>query len=450
MLREFKRNTLLQITPGKMSLAGILIGLSLLFIMMITDSAEGFWELAGIGGWSLACFLLIIGGCWQSADGILGEVNNRTWITQKMTGVSAGEMLLGKLFGPSSYIWMVSLILLLFPALGMLLGFSALSPIYIIQMVVIAIGLHALSLNVSLVMISKNNSAKQVKKTGSALAPLFFGWLILSVMFSLNEMEHTIKFLGIQWEVAHFNLLQCLYFSGWMVVGLYRLMRRELQYENGPGYWIAFVLCTIIWINGFPLGSNELLFLKPEEITSIHLWISWAFLFFLTYFSMSFESISPLAIRRIVQYIKVKKYQKAAATAPISVYNLGLLLICLVVVMSHEGVLANGEETSARALLPLSMLFFLLRDLGLFFLFKELGGKRGEMYMIFAMIILYGMIPGICMAAQAFGALSAFYPLNAGETVTVFPSLIFGALWVALVGGLIYNRSDRLFGVKEK
>jgi len=99
---EFQRNLWLELTPRRMILMAVVLGLCFFAAAVTTDGAvSGPGETAR---W-LYYLIVVVWGSRNAALSVVGEIRERTWDGQRLSSLGAGTMVWGKLFGSTLYNW---------------------------------------------------------------------------------------------------------------------------------------------------------------------------------------------------------------------------------------------------------------------------------------------------------------------------------------------------------
>ncbi|MDY0885755.1 hypothetical protein ACFPL7_02990 [Dongia soli] len=247
---EFTRNLWLQFSWQRVLAAVVVIG-----ILYYAGTATGEFAtstMANAGRW---IFNIIIGfwGTRRAADALAEEVAGNTWETQRMSGLSAWQMVWGKLLGGTAYPWFCALLCLALTDIVLLQAGANASDLLILNLDLILSGLlaHAVSLGVALLLLRKAQLRRRLMVTFAQICGLLvYGNTIIGDLNNALRGPETVVWFGNAYHTALFHLVSLAVFCAWAWFGLYRLMRAELQYSNVPWVWCAFLAFAMIYAAG--------------------------------------------------------------------------------------------------------------------------------------------------------------------------------------------------------
>lgn len=419
---EFNRNLWLEFSTARLAISP-LIAAAIVYIMYLAEPKHFFESLAGAS--SVAIWLIVVlWGVVQASNAVLSEVNGNTWVFQKMSGIGAWEMVIGKLFGTTAYVWYSASFFILAYIVS---AFMLPDTFFLLKNLAItltaALIAHSLTIMISLLAI---RSGKLSGSAAKASTFIVLGFIIASSLTSpvTAMMEHKgdmgiSHWYGFEVYFIDFYLLSLLYFLVWSVLGLYRAMRSELQYDNGPIVWSVFLLTLLVYINGLTLGEP-----KFSEILhgNVFLWTSFAVLAFITYVTMMAESFDPVVVRKFIDRVTKKDTQGASYLIPLWLPTMAGMLVFAVLLMINTAF--SGSTTLTDTLhtykvpniidvtfLPLAMTLFLLRDFVVFGLIKGSVSSKSDFYVMIYLLAVYVLLPTITGLLEAKQMLHVFLPI---------------------------------------
>jgi hypothetical protein len=409
MNRELTRNLWTEITPAKLIVAPFLVVIINIILLNLDASISDDGSFLYSGTYGLLAFLLVIGGAKHASEAIINEVNERTWVLQKMTDITAWEMTLGKLFGSTIYIWYSAFFMIIAHIISVFYAANEEYNLYsLLYLLIGTVSGHAIILTFSLFAIKKNRFTKKLKKNSLfffGVVLLFFlisGMSSILTMASTAGMADTIYWFSIPFSLQDFTLITLIYIAIWSIVALYRNMRIELQYRNMPWVWFGFIFSFLIYLLGFFVGvdqSDSDLFMGVPFLFCVVI-----SLLVFTYASLLMESFDPTGIRKVIDRYKNKDFKGFFSAIPVWMINLGLLAIFAFPLL-HLG----GSESIA--LIPLILLFFVIRDVSLFFIMKTSSIKRGDFFIIIYLVLVYWLLPWLFSFGDSEGVvLNLFWP----------------------------------------
>lgn len=375
--RELKRNIWTELSGPKLFISPFVIILSLLIA----------YKVSGVSGvnsisFHLLAFILIFGGVKVASESVINEVNNRTWILQKMSGIGAFEMSIGKLFGSTIYIWYTSLFLIITYIATTLIGSKeeGTKLLTLIYLILLSISGYAMVITFSLLTVRRKRFTKNIKKTALFLISVLVIYTAAYMLFenSSGRTVSEIYWYGIKFTELGFGVFTIVVVSIFSVLALYRSMRLELQYKNTPIVWLIFLGFIFIYIFGLYFKNN---IMDNEPLSLIYFLI----VTILTYLSMLIESFNPAVIRKIIMTIKRKDKKELFTMLPLWIINISILIV-LSFPFFH---------TRALRLLPFIILFYLLRDISVFYSINTSKIKRSSIFILLYLASIYGLLPSL-------------------------------------------------------
>lgn len=231
--------------------------------------------------------VLFVLGAYEAASSFTIELRNKTWDMHKISAIRPSHLMIGKLFGVTSYAWFFSVGVCFAALYGYAHTFIdatppvsdfAIGPIepvflypdyedmfYLSFSVVISafIG-HLIAALVSLQYLRRNRTGTflpLVLGVGVALLCLRGLTATFDVMFyegnDLFRSIQSVEWYGQVFERNDFVLCLVLYIIFWGVVGLYRLIRAELNFPTYPIFLSLFLTTFCLLIGGFQDGVNQ-------------------------------------------------------------------------------------------------------------------------------------------------------------------------------------------------
>ncbi len=275
---EFKKNFRLEVNGTRLSVCFILLALILfaLYNGKIDLNAPKNYEayiyaksffnaFCGIG-----FFFVIVWGTYLSAASINEEIRQKTWDFVRMSSLSPLKILVGKLFGATSLIWIVGLIGIIpvlaisaaemLPVTAPLRDDGTTVAVLIGTIICWAIFSHAAGLLFSLHAILNSREKDRFNSIGATLLVLICGLYIGATIINAFDYFHVSYRQGrasyTEWYGHSFHtldiILLCLAFGTvWAVVGAHRMLRQSLLFLDQPWVWIAFLLIASLFLNGF-------------------------------------------------------------------------------------------------------------------------------------------------------------------------------------------------------
>lgn len=260
---ELQRNLWLECTPLRLVAAPLLGALVLLLII------------AGGGGWQSDVFetahaiLLIAVAFWGarvSADAVAGEIRDRTWDQQRISGLGPMAMTAGKVFGAPSYVWVIVALCLAAQALALLhygdgwisgsetaFGFASGWGAMLAE-IAGALFTFCTAFFLSLLALNGQDRARSFDVTLFQFAAVAAGVTLIAVV-SANHYatDHIAVWWGLRLGALPAVTLSLLVFALWAFYGGYHQMRRAFAMRTNGLPWIAFLVFLGVFAAGWAL-----------------------------------------------------------------------------------------------------------------------------------------------------------------------------------------------------
>lgn len=443
---EFVRNLWLEFGLHRMVLMPLVLG-AVFFLAYLADEMGGGNSLAKAAHFMFV-LVVLIWGTRMAADGVIQEINARTWDGQRMSAIGPWSMSWGKLFGSTAFVWLGGLICIAVYVVAVW-NFRPLRDmaVDIGMWVTAAILAHAVSLLVSIVAIQKGRTPGRLQvtlfqglglATGlAAMAPYWSGWRAIT----------TFSWFGWETHPREFLLFSFMAFAAWAVAGLYFMMRRELQLLNSPLPWLAFVIFCMVYAFGLGVGV-ELPFVDNRGASTYR--NSWLILicgFTLVYVIAFCEQKDGVSLRQLAAYARQKDFSKAIYFVPRTVVTLAVVIIVGIWMMAggytaFHSVVYRGSGN----IFVIAALLFMVRDAAL--IYYATAGRtsaRAEYVALTYLFLLYFLIPGIFAVLDLKPVLSVFWSVpGRGAYATIAPPLI----EAIVIGALLYLRVRKVLEQK--
>ncbi|MEM8785546.1 MAG: hypothetical protein AAGF19_06810, partial [Pseudomonadota bacterium] len=393
---ELQRNLWLELTRPRM------IGASVVIVFLFL-AFSGNQDVGSVVGGSLMTVILILvvffWGSWMAAGSVVGEIRDRTWDAQRLSAIGPWTMVFGKLFGATSFAWfigaLVIAILLINPAVASdpLRYFSL-----ILTYIFTGIFAHATALLVSLLSIRKSLEGQGRLNTAFfAVAGIAAAMTVLGLSTDAIDGDglFTAAFYGVPMPSQIFILGSLIIFAGWTILANNRLMRLELQMQNGPWVFLAFVLFVGLYAGGAAFVGAAPGEPVPSDLRLLAASIA---LGGLAYASMFFDVKDASVLRRLDGALR--------SGSPLAILNampgwLYAYFAAVGALLAWTQVFTPGDlaqELASWVDLPVSILaygagaalLFLTRDLLIFLYFNMTGERRrGDFAAVVTILLLY-------------------------------------------------------------
>lgn len=450
---ELKRNLWLEMQPNRLLIMPFIITLIYVLAFFLrgydTSVAEALMRP------SLLIFgvLVFVWGNRQASEAVIGEVNDETWSFQRMTSIGPWQMAIGKLFGSTAYTWYGALIVAGVYTICAFFEPETLKSLKLIgHLILVGVLSHALCIAMSLIGIRKNAGSAKIKSTFYFVVALIFSTSMASNSVSLFiENSDVLKWFGLKVSIANFTAITVLLYAFWSIVGLYRNMRTELQFDNKPWVWLAFLVSIMLFNSGI---ASSMHFLEAKHQVMIGGYIAMMIPLAFTYFMIFSEPKDVIGFRKIFDRWKKKDFDDVLYNIPMWVVSFLLTAVVGVALFVYIESAPMSQSIIDRlrreslplnfAFIPINLLLLMTRDIAiLLFLNLSDNKKRADMTALLYLVVLYGLLPGILAAADLDGVVPAFWPVY--KDATIINSTILIAIQAVVAFILLRNR----WGVKN-
>ncbi|OOZ38298.1 hypothetical protein BOW53_16025 [Solemya pervernicosa gill symbiont] len=427
---ELKRNAWLELSAHRMLAMPAI--LALIFNLAYLTAGNDFWKQMGIYAVISYVALVVLWGGKLASEGLIREVDGQTWDNQRMSVIGPWSMSWGKLFGSTLFPWyggVICLAVYLFARLQT--GYS--EEAVKVAAILLLVGVLAQSVGLlgALLLARKRGKGGSRRYTGLYL------FAILGVLWLLPLLQHAgsqsqVDWFGYHYPIIDFVLLSLMAWAGWALIGIYRVMRVELQFTNTPWVWLLFVTFLLVFLSGFVPGGGR----DPQLIALSRLLVSFAVASLLLYFLLFSESKDVVALRRLFINLRSGSMKTAAENLPLWLLTLMVvagLATALLFELPFRSVFMDRNVISQW--FPLAALLFMVRDAALLLaLNMSLRTRWADGAALVYLLVLYGLLPAVINLAGWSGGRSLFYPLPGGDV----SSLIAPA--VEMVAMLVFVR----------
>jgi hypothetical protein len=365
------------------------------------------------------------------------EFTTHTWDWQRLSSQSPARLLAGKLIGAPLFAWYIAF----WATVGVLIeGTPNKIVTYLGRNSIPVIWLTAVAICATAILLSLlSASTGQVAKRSRAwpLILLFIIFQLISVGTSVFGLSGSVP---LTWYRLSANPILITYsftllWLGWALIGAHRVLRRELSYQNGPEWWIAFLAFLLFFFEGFvPTINVTNNFLTKPDIPEYKYYVGLlipALLLVVTYFSAMLDLKSIRNYNALLQGFKEITSPRMLAIIPLWIWS--LLAVFVSIFLS----LILGRLNAASLSFGLALLLFSLRDIGVLYLFwLRRDNRRANAGWLLYLALAYFILPsvsGVVLPEQVY--ISLFYPNPKNGLVAFLPPLIM----VTCVAFLLYR-----------
>jgi hypothetical protein len=227
-----------------------------------------------------------------------------------------------------------------------------------------------------------------------------------------NDAIRPMQWWGLEIDAQDFYLVSLALFLFWALIGCYRLMRLELQIENRPTVWLAFILFMAVYLAG--LGRVPFVELQVLQATMpLRLAVASATLAALTYMAVLFEPKDRVLYRWLGEMVRKGRTDLAVSRLQCWMIAYAVTAISAIALAYQVGGAETVSGTILNAPMVLAGLGFLTRDLGIFLYFGLAPEqKRGDMPAVVTLAVLYVLLP--ILFRDGASPLALIYPTPTG------------------------------------
>lgn len=439
---EFQRHVWTALTPGRLFLMPVILAAVFWVVYLGSDSMSDFWVRLQPTGAIALSILLFFMGLKDATDAIVSELKQQTWDSQRMTAIGPWNMVLGKVFGGPVYAWYGAL----YCAAAMVIAAWMMpdTAAHLKQLAIIvlaAVFIHATSQCWVLTSIQKNRFQGNLKNT-SYIVLILAALILLGIVFQVvrPQLSATTR---IDWYLfkpiwTDFVLMSLVYFLICALTGLYRTMRIEFKFKNGPWVWLAFLISFWIYLSGFITAHVlDSLFLRLLA----RLYIGFGLALILTYITAFNEPKDVVSFRRLVYLLKNRNWKHFQKQVPLFLVTMIIAAFyCILILVAPLFFQATIErpETMPPVWYAPAIFAFLLRDIAmLVYANLRLNAHRADLAVVIYLMMLYILVPLILNLLDFQYLLPAFVPHLQGQ---VLNGLGFILLQCGFVLFLLYRR----------
>ena len=437
---ELLRNLWLEATPFRLAQ---IVGLLVLVLAVASAAPQSILTPEGATT-TLYWFFVVLWGTRNAALSVVGEIRERTWDGQKLSAIGPWTMMWGKLLGATSANWFGGLLCLpviLFAAWRDAGPVTALS----YGVILLALGLfsQAVALLSSLVLIRRNTGNWRLDTFLCQVAGIGAGFAYYSLWSSVDAFEQSgmrsLTWWGHAFNLTSFHFTSLLIFLGWALLGVWRAMRAELRFANGPFVWLAYLAYTAIYTAGFEslLANFGVSLMAPMGHVTPRLMLAVLALGASAYSMVFLEPKDLVRLRWLADQFRAGRYAKAFLALDAWMLSYAATILCglaLAGLMTMDRSSLGSVSFAGLSLPVLAMLGFLTRDVAIFVLMRVLAGSKGDFAALACLGALYLVLPAI---AHRSGLGFAFLVLPVIGSAAVWSALLAWtqaaiAIWLAM------------------
>jgi hypothetical protein len=411
---ELQRNLWLEFTTQRIGL--MVGGLALAFFAAALPGGLDY----GPSSIALVLFYLIIVfyGTRAASLAVISEIRDRTWDSQRLSALSPGTMMWGKLLGSTAYAWFGGGICLVVMLAGVAVhngvAIAGIEAVFFLALGAIA---QASAFLASLIAIHRRQSVSRLNAFLCQLVGLVAAIVVVSIWYSADpksaiSAEHRVDVViwwGRSFDATWFLPVSLAVFAAWIVVACYRQMRLELQVKNGPLVWAGFLVFMGLYVAGFDAWLPKTGFAQGLDVTGARFTLAFATFLILSYVMVLLEPKDRVHYRWLLARFRAAKIGEwlggfqAWMTSYVAAFAVGVVLAFWI---AHTLPTPSTDEA-----LIASTLGFLTRDVSIFVLVQMLAGqRRADLGAVIVLVAIYLLIPAILSGLKLTALWFIFFP----------------------------------------
>ena len=457
---ELIRNLWLEISPVRLIAVPVVIALIML-TLYVNNSGNDITDWSN----SLLLLLFIAGslywGSYQVNFSITQEFSQGTWDTQRLSGLTPLQMVIGKLLGAPCVAWYGSAILFAVYLVTSLLQTSNGIPVMVvlgqvaftgINLALLALCSHALFLLVTLYGARNNRYTRNNRHTTRSgiilMLPVFIFMLIFNLPARKIWNRSSIEWFSCAIPSQLFILLTLLLLFASLFIGLLRLMRQEFNHKPLPFYLFVQALFWIVYCAGLTIFTTSL---------PLYLLTCLAALAVMAVIAALGARNDRLWWEKLFLTLTQHRTRDALTKFPTWLSLPGVWLIVALAALIHAYFSAEGYPPASLIAYLLGLLGFMLRDI-FFILWVNLHPMKKNPFILAlaVLIIAHVLLPILFSAMIDNGQYLWILPtINSGKSLesmlfvysALVQCLIFAALLAVKIQPLWQNRGLALPGL---
>jgi hypothetical protein len=405
---EFRRNIWLEITPNRM--IGMPLVLFALFFMAYVSDDNRLATLVTSTATGAFFVISLLWGTKLASESVMNEIRDHTWDGQRMSAISPWALSWGKLFGSTIYTWYGALICLAVAGLSATGENAGETMKSLLLFLLVGVLAQAVSLLASLMAIRKERKFNR----SQTAAFLILGIVATSPFFGTAfDSKSLADWFGTHYERLDFVLGSLFCFTLWAIVGIYHLMRAELQMKNRPWVWYGFVLFLMGYVAGL-FYSVPSVAAKPWGAASPPVLAAYFTAVAVTYFMAFAERKDFLSLHVLFRLASSGMWGRFLERSPRWILSFPIPVAAGIALMLFPRLTSAGAPAGIGWFV-LASIFFMARDFGIM-LFCNLGksARRADMLTVLYLALLYGIVPSTLSAMGLETTTHLFWP-GAGQ-----------------------------------
>jgi len=415
---ELLRNMWVELTERRVTLMVVIVACILLVAI-----SPGDWSSAAFTAELVFYAVVVVWGTRCAAQSVVEEIGNKTWDGQRLSAIRPWTMVSGKLVGSTMLAWIGGAMcfgVIVYATIRAGGGSTVVNlALYFLTIGVLS---QAAALLASLVAVRRRMSHSRFDVFLYQLAGLIAALLVWRVWqtadptsvfrrltggidaFAVSE----VWWWGGSYDPGTFYVASLVAFVFWTLLGNYRVMRRELQVQNGPVVWLIFLGFLAAYAGGFDFWRNYIR--EPTFMMGMRAVQAGIAVTVVTYVMALVEPKEVVAYRWLIERFRHWQFGALLSRFPAWCYAyLVLTGLGVTAILTLPWSIAESANIYGGPMIVLAALGFVLRDCAVF-MAMGLGqvGKRSDIAALAILALLYVFMPG--MFSHIEGSTAFFYP----------------------------------------
>lgn len=412
---EFRKNIQLELNPVRIVLMPAVLGMILVISYLSVEKNQPAAPQLQMTALILFTAIVFIWGTKMAVESLISEFNERTWDSQRMTAISPWSLAWGKLVGSSLFAWYGGLCcLLVFAAASLAVPEQEAKLMCKVLLTVIFAGICIQTALFAFILteFAKNREAAKMAISSYSITAVLLLAQVLAFITVAYHAETMMHWHGIPLHQLDMLLCSSLFFCLWGLIGMYRAMRRELQFESRPTAWMIFLLSLMIYCAGFIPPNFGI---HSAALFFICCWMSLVIAVSSFYIILLAEPKHLVDFRRLITTMRQGAWSALSVSIPAWLISLLLAATLCLLMLLLKGAAdlssLSKDYTFLLQLSPLTIFCFCLRDLGIILHVNFSSTKKNrDMVTLFYLAVLYLLIPLLLSIAGAKFLLPWFVP----------------------------------------
>lgn len=401
---ELRRHVWLELSAHRMIAMPVVLGLIFLLAFSADSESLPWVALLAFG------LVTVLWGAHLTSESILEEFRGATWDSLRRSALDPWQLTSGRLLGAPVFAWYGgALSLLVFLVSSTLLGF----PHPVLPFLLSALGLAIFGHSIGAI------SALAATRLGrKSRSPVLVAFVLIALIALAGPQLGTLAedrpvfWFGLAFPRLWFVVMTVSMFAAWGVVGLWRMMAREMQERTLPAAWLGFAAWLTLYSYGLLVGKD----FAGSGLTAF------AGVLFVVTLAMSvfvvwFEARDYATWRRVLRHGSAGDARRFLQEIPCWVTTMPLaLLAAMVLAAKGSGPLGGDEFARNGWAAALVLWLFALRDIAILHFFG-LGWRTGRALMttIVYLVVLYLILPGLMSSLGLEAIARLFWPNLTGQ-----------------------------------